>query len=139
MKVLWQDHTFVMKCTLNALCLMIIVHQFIITLSEAIGSLGRRRNGGVDLSSITLMTAMQHYPHNHVCTVAQLSFAYQEVRRYHIHDLPDILWKIDNQRIQYGHTTSVMQKLTCSMLKKLPKIWCSKFLNAEHKQTPPSH
>ena len=21
-KVLWQDHTFVMKCTLNALCLM---------------------------------------------------------------------------------------------------------------------
>ncbi len=22
MKVLWQDHTFVMKCTLNALCLL---------------------------------------------------------------------------------------------------------------------
>ncbi len=22
MKLLWQDHTFVMKCTLNALCLM---------------------------------------------------------------------------------------------------------------------
>ena len=22
MKVLWQDHTFVMKCTLNALCLI---------------------------------------------------------------------------------------------------------------------
>ena len=29
MKVLWQDHTFVMKCTLNALCLLAIYNTSI--------------------------------------------------------------------------------------------------------------
>ena len=33
MKVLWQDHTFVMKCTLNALCLLsLIMYNHVICL-----------------------------------------------------------------------------------------------------------
>ncbi len=30
MKVLWQDHTFVMNCTLNALCLLLVNRTVVI-------------------------------------------------------------------------------------------------------------